>query len=290
MQTGCQGCKSDGATFDLAMAFQPIVDCDTGHPFAFEALVRGSNGEGAAEVLSKVTAEKRYAFDQQCRVAAIKGAVDAGILTSGAKLSINFLPNAVYSPAACIQLTLKTAREVGFPSDRLIFEFTENEHMVDTDHVRTIVASYRKMGFTTAIDDFGAGHAGLGLLAKFQTDFIKIDMDLIRGIDQSEPRRIIVSGVVGIAKALGISVIAEGIETIGEYRILREMGVRYMQGFLLAKPAFKTLPVPLMLSTTFTQDEGRSDTDTERLAYRAEFAARSAISSSVPALSFAPSG
>lgn len=259
MQAGCQGCRSEGAAFDLAMAFQPIVDCETGRPFAFEALVRGSNGEGASEVLSKVTAENRYAFDQQCRVAAITGAVEAGILATGAKLSINFLPNAVYSPAACIQLTLRTAREVGFPTDRLIFEFTENEQMIDTDHVRNIVASYRKMGFTTAIDDFGAGHAGLGLLAKFQTDLIKLDMDLIRSVDQSEPRRIIVSGVVAIAKALGIAVIAEGVETVGEYDALREIGIRYMQGYLLARPGFKILPIPLLSSDVFLFKGARQD-------------------------------
>lgn len=224
------------------MAFQPIVDVDTGQPFAFEALVRGTNGEGAGTMLSQITPENRYAFDQQCRVAAIEGAVAAGILETSARLSINFLPNAVYSPAACIQLTLQTARQTGFPTDRLIFEFTENEEMTDTDHVKNIVDSYRKMGFATAIDDFGAGHAGLGLLATFQTDFIKLDMDLIRDIDSSMPRRMIVEGVVRIAAALDIDVIAEGIETVGEYTTLRSMGVRYLQGYLLARPGFRMLP------------------------------------------------
>ena len=242
MQTGCQGCRSEDQDFDIAMAFQPIVDIETGQPFAFEALVRGSNGEGASEVLARVTPENRYAFDQQCRVAAIEGAVAAGILETDARLSINFLPNAVYSPVACIQLTLKTARATGFPTDRLIFEFTENEEMADTDHVKNIVDTYRKMGFSTAIDDFGAGHAGLGLLAKFQTDFIKLDMDLVRGIDASLPRRLIVEGVIRIAKSLDITVIAEGIETIAEYGALRDIGVRYIQGYLLARPGFKNLP------------------------------------------------
>lgn len=246
MQAGCQGCRSEGSAFDLAMAYQPIVDVETGRVSAFEALVRGNNGQSAAEVLSRVTPENRYAFDQQCRVAAIKGAVEAGILDTDAKLSINFLPNAVYSPAACIQLTLKTARDVGFPADRLNFEFTENEEMVDSDHVQNIVATYRKMGFTTAIDDFGAGHSGLGLLARFQPDSIKLDMGLIRGIDQSTPRRLVVSGVIGIANALGMTVVAEGIETEGDYRALRKLGVRYMQGFLLAKPGFRSLPVPVL--------------------------------------------
>lgn len=242
MLVGCQGCKTEGQEFDIAMAFQPIVDVATGRTFAFEALVRGSNGETAGEVLSRVTPENRYAFDQQCRVAAIEGAVAAGILETGARLSINFLPNAVYSPVACIQLTLKTARATDFPPERLIFEFTENEEMVDTNHVGNIIDTYRKMGFATAIDDFGAGHAGLGLLAKFQTDFIKLDMDLVRGIDASMPRRMIVAGVIRIAESLGITVIAEGVETGAEYDALRAIGVRYIQGYLLARPGFKNLP------------------------------------------------
>jgi EAL domain-containing protein (putative c-di-GMP-specific phosphodiesterase class I) len=98
------------------------------------------------------------------------------------------------------------------------------------------------MGFGTAIDDFGAGHAGLGLLAKFQTDYIKLDMDLIRGIEQSMPRRMIVEGVIRIAQSLGITVIAEGIETLAEYDVLRALGVRYIQGYLLARPGFRCLP------------------------------------------------
>lgn len=242
MSIGCQGCRSPEQAIAIAMAFQPIVDVETGHVFAYEALVRGIDGGPAVEVLAGVTPESRYAFDQQCRVAAIEGAVAAGILATDARLSINFLPNAVYSPVACIQTTLKTARATGFPTDRLIFEFTEGEEMVDTDHVKNIVATYRQMGFSTAIDDFGAGHAGLGLLAKFQTDLIKLDMELIRDIDASMPRRMIVEGVLRIASGLGITVIAEGIETIAEYDALRALGVRYLQGYLLARPGFKTLP------------------------------------------------
>ncbi|WP_439533390.1 EAL domain-containing protein [Polymorphobacter sp.] len=224
------------------MAFQPIVDIETGLPFAYEALVRGIDGESADNILCRLTPENRYAFDQQCRVVAIEGAVAAGILTTNARLSINFLPNAVYSPAACIQLTLATAQKTGLPTDRLIFEFTENEKMDDTDHVQGIIDHYRQSGFGTAIDDFGAGHAGLSLLAKFQTDYIKLDMGLLPALDTSLPRRLVVKGVIDIAAALDITVVAEGIETIGEYRALQTMGVRYMQGFLLAQPGLRTLP------------------------------------------------
>ena len=239
----CAGCRSTvRAQFDFSMAFQPIVDVRTGLPFAYEALVRGPRGESAYSVLSAVTDENRYAFDQQCRVRAIEGAARAGILDGGARLSINFLPPAVYSPKACIQLTLATSAAQGFPTDRLIFEFTENERMADPAHVANIVAAYQQMGFGTALDDFGAGHAGLNLLARFQPDIIKLDMELVRGLDASLPRRLIVDGVVRMCAALDIIVIAEGIETLAEAEALREIGVHYLQGYYFAKPAFEALP------------------------------------------------
>jgi EAL domain-containing protein (putative c-di-GMP-specific phosphodiesterase class I) len=239
----CTGCR-DGAAldFDFSMAFQPIVDLETMQPFAFEALVRGPNGEPAADVLGRVTAENRYAFDQKCRVKAIETAVRVGLLETGARLSINFLPNAVYSPKACIQLTLKTAAATGMPTDRLIFEFTENEEMVDPAHVADIVQSYKQMGFGTALDDFGAGHAGLALLARFQPEIIKLDMELIRGIEASLARRVIVDGVARMCRKLGITLLAEGVETEAELEALRELGIRYVQGYLFARPAFEALP------------------------------------------------
>lgn len=240
---GCGACGEAAPTFDLRMAFQPIVDVRSGGVFAYEALVRGPGGESAGEVLDGIGPDAIYAFDQQCRVAAIRQAVEAGIVASGAKLSINFMPNAVYSPLACIQLTLRTAAEVDLPTDRLLFEFTETEKM-DADHVGRIVEAYRSLGFATALDDFGAGHSGLGLLARFVPDYIKIDMELVRGIDGSKPRQIIVNEIARMSEALGATVVAEGVETAEEFDTLRYLGIRYVQGFHLARPKIGTLPVP----------------------------------------------
>lgn len=242
-QRRCRECRDGEAlALDVSMAFQPIVDTEERSVFAYEALVRGLAGESAAHVLGQVTPENRYAFDQKCRVRAIETAVAAGVVDTSARLSINFLPNAVYSPAACIQLTLKTARLQRFPTDRLIFEFTENEEMVEPAHVANIVAEYQRMGFGTALDDFGAGYAGLALLARFQPDMIKLDMDLIRGVDASLPRRVIVDGIVKMCAALAITVIAEGVETRAELDTLRDIGVRHMQGYYFAVPQFEKLP------------------------------------------------
>jgi EAL domain-containing protein (putative c-di-GMP-specific phosphodiesterase class I) len=239
----CSGCR-DGQSldFDFSMAFQPIVDLQTMQPYAYEALIRGLAGEGAAAMLGQVTDENRYAFDQQCRVRAIETAAKAGILDTPARLSINFLPNAVYSPVACIQLTLKTAKALHFPTSRLIFEFTENEQISDPDHLVSIIGAYRRMGFGTAIDDFGAGHAGLGLLARFQPDTVKLDMELVRGLDESLPKRVIVGGIVGMCSKMEIRLVAEGVETQEELDALRALGVRYAQGYLFARPGFEHLP------------------------------------------------
>ena len=243
MQKICSGCR-DGVDFELpfAMAFQPIVDIELGKPFAFEALVRGINGEGAMSVLSQVTDLNRYAFDQACRVKAIETAMAAGLMTTDAKLSINFLPNAVYSPMACIQLTLRTAQSAGMPIDRLIFEFTENEHIGSPEHVASIIDTYKRIGFSVAIDDFGAGFSGLDVFAEFVPDEVKLDMALVRGIDKDQRRRIIVAALVTMCKDLDTLLIAEGVETAAESAALRDLGVRYHQGFWYARPALGYLP------------------------------------------------
>lgn len=231
------------------MAFQPIVDVSTGQVFAHEALVRGAGGEGAGSVLSTVSDHNRYVFDQQCRVKAIELATGLGLAQSGAHLSINFMPNAVYEPRACIRLTLATAMRTGFPLDRLIFEFTENEQL-DTQHVLDILRTYRAMGFKTAIDDFGAGFAGLNLLAKYQPDIVKLDMELIRDIDRDRAKRTIVSHLLAMLKDLDIAAVCEGVETTEELTVLRDLGVDLMQGYAIARPLFEGLAVPSLAADT----------------------------------------
>jgi EAL domain-containing protein (putative c-di-GMP-specific phosphodiesterase class I) len=242
MTDTCEGCRGGiRLDFDFTMAFQPIVDLASGRIWGYEALVRGLDGEGAGAILSKVTPENRYRFDQACRVKAIELA--AGLFPDDdTRLSINFMPNAVYDPAACIRTTLLAAGRTGFALDRIMFEFTENEPMIDTKHVEGIIAEYKRRGFITAIDDFGAGFAGLKLLANFQPDLIKIDMDLVRGIDSSPARQAIVAGIMGICRELDIAVLAEGIETEAELTVLRAAGVSLVQGYHLARPALASLP------------------------------------------------
>jgi EAL domain-containing protein (putative c-di-GMP-specific phosphodiesterase class I) len=243
----CSGCRDDlPLGFAFEMAFQPIIDVTSQRIWGHEALVRGLNGESAASVLANVTEDTRYRFDQACRVKAIEA---AGRLfeDEDLRLSINFMPNAVYEPAACIRTSLEAARRVGFPTERIMFEFTEDERVHDAGHIERIIAEYRRLGFITALDDFGAGYAGLKLLAEYQPNLIKIDMALLRGVDASPAKQAIVAGIAGIARALDITVIAEGVETEQELAVLRATGIRLFQGYLFARPSFQALsPVPML--------------------------------------------
>ena len=237
----CQSCReSTRLDFEFSMAFQPIYDAVDERVWGYEALVRGLDGQGAGEILSMVGPDQRYRFDQDCRVKAIELASRLFPAGEDLKLSINFMPNAVYEPSGCLRATLRAAEQHDFPLTSVMFEFTEDEEVSDTVHLTNIITEYRKHGFTAAIDDFGAGHAGLGLLVDFQPDLIKIDMELIRGVATSPAKQAIIAGIVGIARQLGITVLGEGVETEAELLMLRGAGIRLIQGYYFAKPMLET--------------------------------------------------
>ena len=236
----CKQCLDEkGLGFDFTMAFQPIVNCKTKDIFGYEALVRGLNNESAYSVISNVNEENRYVFDQLCRIKAIALASKLNISTM---LSINFLPNAIYQPERCIRTTLAAAKEYNFSIERIMFEFTEVEKLEDNKHIQRVVECYQLLGFKTATDDFGAGYSGLNLLADFQTDIIKLDMELIRNIHEDKVRQVIVKNCLNMFAELNVTPLAEGIETAGEFIWLRDAGVELMQGYLFAKPEFEGLP------------------------------------------------
>lgn len=248
MQPSCARCRNvESFDIPISMAFQPILRApDPGVPpslFAFEALVRGTGGEGAASVLSQVDSGNRYAFDQACRVKAIELAAKLDLPATGALLSINFLPNAVYEPRNCIRATLAAAQRTGFPTDALMFEVTEQEQVQDPAHLLHILNTYRQIGFRTAIDDFGAGYSGLNLLAQFRPDVVKLDMGLVRGADTDPARVVILRHTAAMCRELGVTVVAEGVETEGELAVLRRLGIDIFQGYYFARPGFEHLPM-----------------------------------------------
>jgi blue light- and temperature-responsive anti-repressor len=223
----------------FSYAFQPIVDVVAREVFSYEALIRGPANEPAFEVLKRVPADGKYPFDRDCRVVAIELASKLGL---NCHLNLNFLPQGLYVSAASIGSTLQAAERNNLPVERIILEVIEGEVIADHAHFARLLNEFRGMGLKVAIDDFGAGYSGLNLLAEFQPDQVKIDMNLVRRIETHGPRQSIVRAVAQVCRDLGIDLVAEGVETVQEYSWLAEQGIRLFQGYLFAKPGFEIFP------------------------------------------------
>lgn len=219
-------------------AFQPIVDATNRTVFCHEALIRGPAGESASEVLSRVPPASSHRFDQVSHVAAIELAARLGLST---RVSLNFLPLGLQDSPEAITSVVAAARRCGLRPDQIVVEILEREIIRDRAAFLASVDGHRGEGVSFAIDDFGAGYAGLNLLADFQPEVVKLDMDLVRGIHGNGPRQAIVRGILRTCLDLGIDVVAEGVETPDEYDWLRREGITLFQGNLLARPAFEEL-------------------------------------------------
>jgi EAL domain-containing protein (putative c-di-GMP-specific phosphodiesterase class I) len=235
----CKDCAA-ALEFDFDFAFQPIVDVRERRIVAHEALVRGTRGEGAESVMLQVTPATMYGFDQRCRTLAIERAAALGMRE---RLSINFIANAVRDPRHCVRSTLAAARAFHFPLEQIMFEVTGRQSVDDRGHLIEIFNAYREYGFQTALDDFGADHGGLTLLADFRPDIVKIDMHLVRNIDRDPARQAIVAGLVAMCRALGVRMLGKGVETRAERNFLAGAGVELMQGYWFCHPVFQGLGV-----------------------------------------------
>lgn len=227
-----------GNPWNFAFAFQPIVNVRTRSIYAYEALVRGSNGESAFSVLSQVTDANRHEFDQACRVVAIKTAAGLGMKEL---LAINFLPGPSQAPTTCMQAAWETCKDYGFPAERIVLELTECEKIDDRNHLPDIFKANTSFGFQTAIDDFGASYAGLNLLAACQPSMVKLDISLIRNIEADKVRQAIVAGILQTASMIGALVVAKGVNSRAERDTLTLIGIEFMQGFLFCTPVFSAL-------------------------------------------------
>lgn len=205
---------------------------------AYEALVRGPNGEGAGWVFQHINEQNKYYFDQACRVKAIETAAKLGCTTF---LNINFLPNAVYNPETCIKATIEAADLYGFDLTKLIFEVTEGEQIPDKTHLNRIFKSYAERGFQTAIDDYGSGYATLDWLIELKPHILKLDMQLIRNIHLNPAKQFIVEQTLAQCLLQGTKVLAEGVESLPEVEYLTGIGIHYLQGYYFAQPQLEYL-------------------------------------------------
>lgn len=230
----------------LAVHFQPIVSAaDPDEVFAHECLLRGLDVEGALVSPGTMFEAARstgllFNLDRAARVKAVEEAAGLGLESN---VFINFNPTSIYDPTHCLRSTMSAIGSSDLSPDRVVFEVTESEQIEDGRHLRNILDFYRKSGFGIALDDLGAGHSSLNLLVALRPDFVKLDMGLLRDVDREPYRAAIASKLLELAKDLGVSVIAEGVETEEQWRWLASHGADYAQGYFFAKPAFPP-PVP----------------------------------------------
>jgi len=228
----------------VCIALQPIVSLKTKQVYAYEALCRGVNGENYPQLAAKCGPRGTGALDRVCAAKALQLAAKLGVTRTGAKLSLNMRPS-TDGDALNIRYIARAAQHFGIQMQDIIVELTE-ENKVSSDELRAILRRHQMAGVATAIDDFGAGYAGLNLMAVCPPDMLKIDRELVHGIDSSEVRQTIVNGFVAVCHKLGSKVVVEGVETVAEYETLRDIGIDLMQGNLFAAPGLECAPVPVM--------------------------------------------
>ena len=222
-----------------SFAFQPIVSVTDGSIFSYEALVRGINEESAIDVINDIPATRRPGFYDQSCVLALHWAAYRGLST---RLNLNIMPSVASSSPSAIASILKAAQRFKISPKQIVLEILESEFIGSLKDLSAALRDYRSTGLLFAIDDFGAGYAGLNLLAEFQPDFLKLDLRLVRDVEKKGPKQAIIRGIRRTCTDLGIEVIAEGVETESEFRWLQAEGIRLFQGYLFARPAFEKLP------------------------------------------------
>jgi len=220
----------------IRFAFQPVVEVATGEIFGYEALMRPTHESFASpfEVLKMAAAEfKLYQLERMVMFKIMKYVYQNRKEFGRKKVFVNSIPNQQLSPHdfAYIQ------REYGVIFPNIIIEFIENENVV-TDMVQRKADTLRNHGISIAIDDFGTGYSNELQVLSLNPDIIKIDMRIIRDIDTNVSKQQFVKHILSFSRARGIKVVAEGVETEGELLLLRQLGLDFVQGYLLGRPDF----------------------------------------------------
>jgi EAL domain-containing protein (putative c-di-GMP-specific phosphodiesterase class I) len=223
----------------LTAVFQVIVSAQSpNRVFANEALMRGLGRNGVVLYPGYILDVARACnmltqVDHAARDAAI-GALVRGEIAE--KVFINISPGTVHDPAEAVDTTSKVVEDAHIAHDRVVFEVTEADQTLDPGMLRRILSAYRDAGFGVALDDVGAGYSSLNLLHQLRPDYIKIDMELIRGVNTDGYKALIAEKIIEIAHSLNIKTIAEGIETAEELAWVQDHGADYAQGYLIARP------------------------------------------------------
>ncbi|EIV2969011.1 diguanylate phosphodiesterase [Cronobacter sakazakii] len=230
------------AVADIACQFalQPIVEPTTCKIKAYEALIRSPEGGSPAALFASLSSQALYDLDLHSKEIAF--ALAKAVNIGSQMISVNLLPGSLVQCPHAVEILLAQIARQGLLPQQVIVEVTESEVISRFDEFECVIRQLRAAGINLAIDDFGAGFAGLSLLTRFQPGRIKIDRCIVADIHLHGPKQAIVHGIVRCCAELEITVVAEGVEKVEEWCWLEAAGIRYFQGYLFARPLLNRAP------------------------------------------------
>lgn len=225
---------------EVAIRFQPQVEIASGRIIGVEALARWQHpalGELGAQTLLAAAerAELSIALSDHIQRIALAEAARWPTSCTHLRLSVNITAEDIARPSFA-DLLLDMVDASGFPRSRLTFEVTESGLMEELGVAARLLSELRQAGCRVAIDDFGTGYSSLAYLKALPLDYLKIDRQLSQDIAGSPRDRVVVRGVIEMARSLGLAVIAEGVESEQQLDLLAAEGCQYFQGYLCAEP------------------------------------------------------
>ncbi len=240
--------------------YQPIVSLETGKVIGYEALTRLDipnslfNIEQLFELAEKLNV--LWELEDKCRKKSLKSARN---LQEGQKLFLNVDPMIIRDVKFRGGATAQSLHKYGLTPRDIVFEITERTSIEDLDIFVESIDHYRQQTYQIAIDDFGAGYAGINRVCSLTPEYIKIDMMTVRDIDTDQVKATFVKSLVSFCKQTSIQLIAEGIETEAEMRTLIELGVHLGQGYYLAKPKKEMVSIDPTIERTIISCYGEKN-------------------------------
>ncbi len=221
----------------LHAVLQPIVATRSGEIIGYEGLIRGPVDSPLHMPAWLFSVAERFGLQSAVELLSREIVIEtfAGMSLPG-KLFLNVSPELLTQSSASSGNLVAFLQNVGLPPERVIIELTENQPTPDLAKMREALLHYRGLGFEVAIDDLGEGFSSLRLWSELRPEFVKIDKHFIHGVCEDNLKLEFVRAIQQIASCCGSHVIAEGIETRQDFRVIRDLGIAYSQGYFIAKP------------------------------------------------------
>lgn len=241
--------------------YQPVFSLDDGRCLGFEGLVRPRPGSGFRNAGSLFTAAESVSRTTELDLSAIREiAGGARELDPDLYLAVNLSPRTLEAAAFSPHEIIRLVGRAGIGPNRLVLEITERETIEDLEQLNRNLAAFRRSGVRVAIDDVGAGNAGLRLLSSVEFDILKLDLSLVQSGAVVAPSRSVLRALIDMATRRGATTVAEGIETPHQLEALRELGIQVGQGYLLGMPGERPTAGPVDLAQILaTIDSGVPD-------------------------------